>query len=727
MVVEVIVDISAGQVDRVFDYLAEGDVRLGQRVAVPFGPKTIEGFIIGIKDNSDVQSSKLKYISGVLDDFVAITPEMLELVRFMTKKYHLRTVDVLRLCIPSKLRGGKVRDILLPFATLAVEYEQAQAQVGVRAPKQQECLAHLKRQGDFVSELNKLFGAAAVNALKEKGLLALSEVHFRRVPPATERADTDIVLSDAQKAAVDAVTGGSGTYLLHGVTGSGKTEVYMHAIDAALKKGKTAIMLVPEISLTPQMLGVFRARFGDMVAVQHSGLSDGEKFDEWKRLLFGEAKIALGARSAIFAPLTNVGVVIIDEEHDGSYISDANPRYDTKEVAEFRARQSGAPLILGSATPQIESRYKADTGEYTLLTLPNRICNKSLPDVEIVDMSREIRMGNNEIFSAALKSAMTTALERGEQSIIFLNRRGYFSYVMCRDCGYIAKCSNCDVSLTYHKTENRLKCHCCGATYTAITRCPICGGQNLRQGHIGTENVVEAVNRLLPAARVIRMDNDTTRTKGAHQSILDTFARGDADVMVGTQMIAKGHDFKNVTVVGILEADYSLYLSDYRSNERTFQLVTQVAGRAGRQSKGGKVYLQTYTPRHYVFRFAAAYDYEGFYAKELNSRQVTRFPPFALIVRVLVTSEEDVAARKTSRGVYDELEKLRKANPDAFIYFQGMRSPIERLQNSYRYQILMRLATQGVDELMDGIYAAVDKNKNNKTSVFVEINPQNLN
>lgn len=404
--------------------------------------------------------------------------------------------------------------------------------------------------------------------------------------------------------------------MLHGVTGSGKTEVYMHCIEDALSKNKTAIMLVPEISLTPQVFLQFKERFGDKVAILHSGLSQGERFDEWRRLRSGEATVAVGARSAIFAPLENLGVIIIDEEHDGSYVSEGNPRYDTVEIAGFRAGYNSCPLVLGSATPSVESYYKAEKGEYKLLELPHRINNLLLPEMEVVDMSRELRAGNRDVFSTSLKDALRKTIAAKEQAIIFLNRRGFASFVMCKDCGFILKCKDCDVSLTYHKEDNQLKCHYCGKRYEMIDRCPICHGTNIRQGRIGTERVVEEVRKVLPEARVLRMDNDTTSEKGAHQRILSAFSKGEADVLVGTQMIAKGHDFQNVTLVGILDADFSLYLSDYRSNERTFQLITQVAGRAGRAGKSGKVIIQTYTPRHYVFRYAASYDYKNFYLKE---------------------------------------------------------------------------------------------------------------
>ena len=726
MIAEVIVDIASSEVDRIFDYTAGPDIVPGMRVSVPFGNKLIEGFVIGLKDKSDY-ADKLKSVAGKLDDFVAVGPEMFGLMDFMVDKYHLRKIDVLRLFVPAQLRGGRVGEILLDFVQLALPYEEAVSMVSASAAKQIAAIEYLKDAGGFSSELNKLFGASALKALKDKGITRVFKVRKMREPDTFESSDKSVKLNANQREAVDRIDRSNGVILLHGVTGSGKTEVYMNAVSHALDRGKTAIVLVPEISLTPQLLSVFRARFGAKAAVLHSGLSAGERFDEWKRLLTGEASIAIGARSAIFAPLSNIGLIVIDEEHDGSYVSESNPRYDAKEVARFRAGYYGAPLVLGSATPQIESYYKAQTGEYELVSLPDRINKKKLPEVEIVNMSREIRMGNREIFSSSVKQTLENCLADRNQAIIFINRRGYFSYVMCRDCGFIAKCESCDVSLTYHKTENVLKCHCCGKTYRNIEKCPHCGSTHLRQGHTGTEQVAEEVKKLFPHANVARMDNDSTRKKGAHAAILKDFADGKADVLVGTQMISKGHDFKRVALVCILEADYSLYMSDYRSNERTFQLVTQVAGRAGREGLDGKVILQTYTPKHYVFRYAAAYDYQGFYEKELNTRQVTKFPPFAKIVRVLISSPSDEDAKASARKTYDALTKVRNDSPDDFIYFQGMKSPVEREMDMYRYQVLMRIKQENADKIIRSVYTATDKCKNKKSQIFVEINPQNLN
>lgn len=601
--------------------------------------------------------------------------------------------------------------------------------ISSRAKQQRACVEYLKDNSDVKKAyLTKTFGNSAVNSLINCGYIEVYSIEKLRKPEvfATSKKSRPTLNPDQQKA-VDEITKGTGTFLLHGVTGSGKTEVYMHCIEDALSKNKTAIMLVPEISLTPQVFLQFKERFGDKVAILHSGLSQGERFDEWRRLRSGEATVAVGARSAIFAPIENLGVIIIDEEHDGSYVSEGNPRYDTVEIAGFRAGYNSCPLVLGSATPSVESYYKAEKGEYKLLELPHRINNLLLPEMEVVDMSRELRAGNRDVFSTSLKDALRKTIAAKEQAIIFLNRRGFASFVMCKDCGFILKCKDCDVSLTYHKEDNQLKCHYCGKRYEMIDRCPICHGTNIRQGRIGTERVVEEVRKVLPEARVLRMDNDTTSEKGAHQRILSAFSKGEADVLVGTQMIAKGHDFQNVTLVGILDADFSLYLSDYRSNERTFQLITQVAGRAGRAGKSGKVIIQTYTPRHYVFRYAASYDYKNFYLKEKNTREVTKFPPFTNIVRILITSTSDRKAMDAAKNINEKMKVLLEEFKPDFIYYKGSKAPVTRIQNRYRYQLLMRIKPQNFETVKQRIFEITDAYRGKDGLwVFVEINPQSL-
>lgn len=727
MIAEVIVDIALSETDKIFDYALTDELDVGRRVLVPFGSKQIEGFIIGLKDSTDYPE-KIKNVIAPLDDFTAVTPEMIALMREFSESRHLRYIDMLRLCLPAGLRGGQIKPATAEYARLTGDADTFLDTISLRAKQQRAAVSYLKEHGEVRKpELTKAFGNSAVNALIDCGYIEISTVERRRTPKSADTKNLSRpTLNADQQHAVDEIISGKGTFLLHGVTGSGKTEVYMHCIEEMLSRGKSAIMLVPEISLTPQVFSLFRNRFGDRVAILHSGLSQGERFDEWRRLRNGEACVAVGARSAIFAPVENVGVIIIDEEHDGSYVSEGNPRYDTVDVAEFRAKYNDCPVILGSATPSIGSYYKAEQGEYKLLELPKRINNLLLPEMEIVNMSAELRLGNRDVFSAALKDALKNTVEKCEQAIIFLNRRGYASFIMCKDCGYIPKCRDCDISLTYHREDNQLKCHYCGRRYEMIDRCPVCGSTNIRQGRIGTERVVAEVKKLLPEARILRMDNDTTNEKGAHQRILNEFSEGKADVLVGTQMIAKGHDFQNVTLVGILDADFSLYLSDYRSNERTFQLITQVAGRAGRAGKSGKVIIQTYTPRHYVFRYAAAYDYKNFYLKEKNTREVTKFPPFTNIVRILVTSLSDKKAMDTARGINDRMKDVIAKYKEDFVYYKGAKAPITRIQNKYRYQLLMRVKPVRYEEIKREIFKITDCYKGKDLWVFTELDPQTL-
>lgn len=727
MFYEVIVDISNSEIDKVFDYHAPFSVEVGHRVLVPFGRRQVEGFVVRKKETSTCRYD-IKDIIMKLDEYPVILPEMLELARFMASK-NLRMIDCLRLFIPSKLRGGRVKVLKKNYVVYndEIALEDALSMLPKSAKAQRAIAIRLEKSKiELESEINSEYSPSAVKALMERGILKRVSLEENRTPDSLKKENKVVTLTSEQQNAVDTITNGaSGTYLIHGVTGSGKTEIYMNIIERVLKEGKTAIMLVPEISLTPQMHGLFRARFGDNVSVLHSGLSDGERYDEWRRLLLGEAKVALGARSAIFAPLKDVGVIIIDEEHDNSYVSESNPRYFTSEVAEYRSKYNSAKLILGSATPSLESYHKATSGEYNLITLKHRVNKRNLPTLETVDMRDEIRAGNLGVFSARLISALEQTLKDGNQAMLFLNRRGYASFKRCKSCGFVPKCPNCDVSLTYHQEDNSLRCHYCGAKYRSITKCPKCGYEDLKEGKTGTEKVVDEVKRLFPEARVLRMDNDTTKTKDSYVEILSEFGEGKADVLVGTQMIAKGHDFKNVTLVGIIDADLSLYYSDYRSAERTFQLITQVAGRAGREQKAGQVIMQTYSPRHYVYGYAKEYDYEGFFKKEINSREITKYPPFTKIVRLLVLAEELEDARIGADKLTQKLAQL-KMNVEGMRNLQKMPAPLKRLRNYYRYQVVMWLDIDKEEELMSHIYKIANEGNTDKVTVFTEINPQQM-
>ena len=723
MIAEVIVDIASSETDRIFDYLCDGEVTVGSRVRAPFGGKIVPGFVMRLKQTSEVPFDKLKKVTPCPDELPALTKECLTLAEKLTARYRVPKALVLRLFLPTEMRTGKIRELMRNYAEL------------IRLPKEKEISARAKNQLGLVeylqkhgktdcAELNASF-PSAVSALEKKGLVKITREQLLRDPYKTvtgERVERTLTFDQAR--AVQTVEEDMRTVqLIHGVTGSGKTEIYLTLIAKQLAEGKSSIFLVPEISLTPQMLAQLRSRFGKSAAILHSGLSAGERFDEWWRLRTGEAKIAIGARSAIFAPLENLGVIILDEEHDSSYASETAPRYNTFDVAYLRAKSNGCKLVLGSATPSVETYKKASEGEFSLIRLQKRINMRPLPEIVIADMRREVRRGNNSAFSFALKDELTKCLENGKQAILFLNRRGYSQTVICKECGYVAKCEACDVSLTYHRDEDCLKCHYCGAKYNMLSACPDCGGIKLSYAGTGTQRIVADLQKLYPTARILRMDNDTTSGKEGHYKILKAFGEKQADILVGTQMIAKGHDFPAVTLVGILDADMSLHFSDYRSGERTFQLLTQVAGRSGRAEEKGKVVLQTFDPENEVLRYAIAYDYEGFYQNEIALRAGMTFPPFSKIVRVLVTGEEDKKVLETLKTVYTKLEALYLNNSEKFLFFNKMRAPIKRIQNKFRYQVLMRLSDTSI---LPQIYEICADARTRDALISVEENPTNL-
>ncbi|MBQ8451537.1 MAG: primosomal protein N' [Clostridia bacterium] len=729
---KVIVDIASSLVDKVFDYiLPDEKIEVGSRVYVPFGKIIKEGYLINISNETDLEETKLKKIISAIDKFPIITADQLELAKFMREKFHIGMCDSLRLFLPSELRNGRVKELVktncfIANEQLAKEYlskirSNATAVIGL--------INYLLEKGSaYQTDLNKKFNQASVKKLIDLGIISTSDMIVRRTPYTSIEIEnkSNITLTSLQSQIVKRITTENNIYLLHGVTGSGKTEVYMHCMQEVLKNNKTGIMLVPEISLTPQVLMNFRSRFGNEVAILHSGLSAGERFDEWERILLGEAKIVIGARSAIFAPLKNIGLIVIDEEHDNSYNSESNPRYNTIEIAKQRAKLSNCSLVLGSATPSLISYHHAMLHEYQLLEMKERINKRELPPLKIIDMGNEVKTGNTSIFSHELEDALKRTIAEKNQAMLFINRRGFASFLMCKKCGFVAKCQDCDVSLVLHKQENVLKCHYCGNRYKVFTECPECGNTELSRGSIGTERVVHELQQLIPGVSVSRMDNDTTKTKDSHLKILSDFRSGKTQVLVGTQMIAKGHDFPSVTLVGIIDADVSLYQSSYTASEQTFELITQVAGRAGRADKPGEIYLQTYVPRHYTYRLASSYDYPAFYKKEINLRQVTMYPPFTRILRILFTHTEENIAKTTAKVYYDEVRKIQQDYSNEFVYLGVMKSPIGKIQNKFRIQILMRLKTEKADEITNKLFDLADKLNKNGTSVFVEINPQNL-
>lgn len=565
------------------------------------------------------------------------------------------------------------------------------------ATKMRDLVHFLANQSKIVSqttlEKKLAISSATIKAGEAKGWLVRKKVEQYRDPYKEFKGKTTpLTLNQEQQTALDEISQSieksqAKTFLLEGVTGSGKTEVYLQTIAYALAKGKTAIMLVPEIALTPQMVTRVKGRFGKQVAVLHSGLSDGEKFDEWRRIKRHEAQVVVGARSAIFAPIENVGVIIIDEEHETSYKQDDAPRYHARNVAQWRSKFYNCPLVLGSATPSLESRARSERQVYQLLRLPNRINGHPLPKVQIIDMREELQTGADQNFSQPLLNAIDKRLNMQQQSILMLNRRGYSSFIMCRDCGFVLKCPNCDISLTLHMDSRSMKCHYCGHEEPIPKQCPNCHSRKIRYYGTGTEKVEQELKTKFPSARILRMDVDTTRRKGAHERILRQFGERRADILLGTQMIAKGLDFPNVTLVGVLNADTALELPDFRSSERTFQLLTQVSGRAGRADKLGEVFVQTFNPDHYAIQLAKTQNYENFFRKEMYIRHQGKYPPYYFTLQITAAHKEEKMAAQKMFAVLKELRPQLSADA---IVLGPTPKPIARVKNKYYYQIVIK-------------------------------------
>lgn len=544
-------------------------------------------------------------------------------------------------------------------------------------------VAELKKQAE-TSE-------ATIKKLAEQGIISIQEKIVSRDPYKHhhfEKSEALTLLPDQQTACEKIIKAKKQeTFLIHGVTGSGKTEIYLQTIEAKLKEGKEAIVLVPEISLTPQMVERFKSRFGSEVAVLHSALSSGEKYDEWRKIERKEARVVVGARSAVFAPFENLGIIIIDEEHEASYKQEDNPRYHARDVAIWRAMKYQCPVVLGSATPSLESFARAKKGVYTLIELPSRVNDRAMPEVNVVDMREELRKENRTEFSTELLEKIKDRIAKKEQTVLMLNRRGYSSFVMCRDCGYVVECPNCDISQTYHQASNKMKCHYCGHEEAVPKKCPSCEGEHIRYFGTGTQKVEESLTKLIPEARVIRMDVDTTRTKGAHEKLLRSFRNHEADILLGTQMIAKGLDFPDITLVGVLNADTMLHLPDFRASERTFQLLTQVSGRAGRHERTGEVVVQSYNPEHYSIEFAKKHDFTGFYHHEMQLRKMGAYPPFYYLTMINVSDENEMKAIRTIQEMVNFLRG--KLGPEAVI-LGPVPSTIARIKNKYRYQCIIK-------------------------------------
>ena len=659
----IIVDISLEKLDRTFQYRVpeelQGILKEGMQVRIPFGNggRTLTGYVLELTDTCEWDEKKLKPILGLAEKGIRLEGQLIALAAWMRRTYGSTMNQALKTVLPVK---KSVQEKISRKVRLAVTEEEAEAALAEMERKHQTARvriikALLEQTGqdmDYAAAQKELgLTAATARKLMELGLIRIeSDTIFRNPVRPSEVQAHPFTLYPAQQAIVEdvaarAAAGDLRPSLIHGVTGSGKTEVYMELIAAVLEQGKEAVVLIPEIALTFQTVLRFYRRFGDQVSIIHSKLSAGERYDQFERARRGEVKVMIGPRSALFTPFPRLGVIVIDEEHEGSYKSENAPRYHAREAAIERARMCGAFVVLGSATPSVDSYERTKEGLYRLYELPFRVENRAMPETEVVDLREELRMGNRSIFSARLKELMEDRLRKGEQIMLFLNRRGYAGFVSCRACGHVIKCPHCDVSLSLHH-GGRMVCHYCGYQTVQPKKCPSCGSAYIGAFRAGTQQVAEAAAKTFPGARILRMDFDTTRQKGGYERILEAFSKKQADILVGTQMIVKGHDFPGVTLVGALAADLSLYAGDYRAAERTFQLLVQAAGRAGRGTTPGTAVIQTYSPDHYSIETAADQDYKAFFEKEMAFRRMMNYPPAAHLMALYLMSEDEEALNR---------------------------------------------------------------------------------
>ena len=705
----IIVDIFNEKLDKTFQYripeAMKEKLTLGMQVYVPFGKRNIRGYVVELTDEPEFEVAKIKEIIGIVTDSVPIESQLIALAGWMKKNYGATMNHALKTVIPIKKKSKAVehKSVRLKLTEIEAKSELAEFERKHQKARVRLLSALIENpqmdQSMITQKLN--VSGTVIRALETMGIVeVVSERSYRNPVSHLDSKGYHLTLNEEQQSVVDAIERNldqkiAKTYLIKGVTGSGKTEVYMELIAHMLAQGKQAIVLIPEIALTFQTVMRFYNRFGDRVSIMNSRLSPGERFDQFERAKNGDVDIMIGPRSALFTPFSKLGLIIIDEEHESSYKSETLPRYHARETAIERARMCGASVVLGSATPSVESYYKAKTGEYELLELKHRVAEKPLPKVDVVDLREELKAGNRSILSVRLQELMEDRLKKGQQMMLFINRRGFNSFVSCRACGEAIKCPRCDVALTYHQqtiqAQRQLVCHYCGYTTAMPKQCPSCKSNMIAGFGTGTEKVEEEIKKLFPAIKTLRMDRDTTMRKDAGARILKQFAEGKADMLIGTQMIVKGHDYSNVTLVGVILADLSLYANDYRAGERTFDLLTQAAGRAGRGEKEGAVVIQTYQPEHYAIAAAASQDYKAFYEMEMAYRRMLRYPPVYDMLQILLTGESKGKVESYAGILCRDLKEKTKTLQYTQTRIIGPgEAAIGKINDEYRYVIYIK-------------------------------------
>ena len=747
MIAEVIIQSNAKDLNRVFDYKIPTEYEenalelIGARVLVSFARRKEleEGYIVNIKQSTEYE---VKEIAKVEEKY--LNNEKIELAKWMSKRYFCNIADCLKLMLPpgsTRKVSNRVKEKSVNFVTLKKDEDEIELDIEtgkLKSAKQIRILKFLLENGDALISDIEMFAdgsRAIVNTLCKNGYTEIIEKKVERDPFEFKEVEktTKLILTEEQANAFNAICDSMddmlfSEFLLYGVTGSGKTEVYLQLIEKALNEHKSSILLVPEISLTPQTVNRFIARFGkENIAVLHSKLSIGERYDEWNKINEGRAKIVIGARSAIFAPVKDLGLIIIDEEHDSSYKSEMTPKYDAKEVARFMCKEENVPLLLGSATPDIDTYYRAKNEEIMILELKNRANKASLPDIEIIDLREELAKGNKSMLSTRLYEEIQKNLNDKKQTILYLNRRGFSTFVMCRNCGYTVKCKNCNINLTYHANTNKLKCHYCGYEEKLVTKCPSCGSEQIRYFGTGTQKLEYEINKLFPNASTIRMDIDTVSKKNSHEQILEKFKNDNIDILIGTQMVVKGHHFPNVTLVGVIAADGSLNIDDFRANERTFQILTQVAGRAGRGEDKGRVIIQTYNPDNFSIECAKKQNYDLFYNTEISLRKQLKYPPFCDIILIGFTSVIEQEVAKVAGKIHEYLKNRVLKENLGIILYKALPSPIDKIKNKYRWRILIKCKFgEEITDLINDVLEEFQKLKSKSTKITIDLNPNNM-